>query len=344
MRISWFRYGRLRQASVTAVLLKQFGCFILAGLSATGAIADVLKDCGQHKDVTAALKACTTLIERGEQLGNAYNNRAVAFFAKGDYVRSLSDANKAVAAKPKFAVAYYNRGNAHISLGEYEHAVADFSRALDLNSKFAGALSGRGLAHFFIGRNDRAIEDLTRAIELSPGLATAYVFRGHAYNASGDYAHAISDYSVAIRRDPKNYWYIRMLAQARFNARDFKGASADLARSLKLKDDIYASIFLYLARVRAGESTEVALTNIKDSARDVWPYQVVELYLEKRSVADTASAATTSDHQCEAKFFIGQWHLLKQNLDQAKQDFLVASESCPKHHVEYAAAKAELKP
>jgi lipoprotein NlpI len=74
-----------------------------------------------------------------------------------------------------------------------------------------------------------------------------------------------------------------------------------------------------------------------------WPYPVLELYLNKRSPADTLGAARNRDERCEAHFYIGQWHILRGNKARAKAALQTAVNVCPKLQIEYPSAVAELR-
>ena len=59
----------------------------------------------------------------------AYNNRAVAYFEKGEAEQALADFTKAIELKPDYAEAWYNRGVVHETLGNKREAEKDFAEA-----------------------------------------------------------------------------------------------------------------------------------------------------------------------------------------------------------------------
>jgi lipoprotein NlpI len=135
-----------------------------------------------------------------------------------------------------------------------------------------------------------------------------------------------------------------MLGAARYDAGDFKGASADLLRSIEIDEDAYAMLYRFLARSRAGEAAEAELkANAGRLKTEEWPFAVTELYLGKRSPAATLAAAATPEHKCEAQFYLGQWHIVKGNRADAETALRAAVDTCPKSVAEYRAAVAELK-
>jgi lipoprotein NlpI len=70
---------------------------------------------------------------------------------------------------------------------------------------------------------------------------------------------------------------------------------------------------------------------------------VIELYLGSRSPEATLSAAITDDQRCEAQFYVGEWHLLREHRAEATSALEVAAGACPKTFIEYKGAVAELK-
>jgi lipoprotein NlpI len=135
-----------------------------------------------------------------------------------------------------------------------------------------------------------------------------------------------------------------MLGMARYDAGDFKGASADLLRSIEIDEDADAMLYRFLARSRAGEAAEAELeANAGRLKTKEWPFAVTELYLGKGSPAATLAAAATPDQKCEAQFYLGEWHIAKGNRADAETALQAAADTCPKSFTEYRAAVAELQ-
>ena len=66
---------------------------------------------------------------RASTVATAYNNRANARMAKGDFAGAVNDYTKAIELQPADEENYYNRGVAQQARGDYEAAIADFSKA-----------------------------------------------------------------------------------------------------------------------------------------------------------------------------------------------------------------------
>lgn len=314
------------------------------------AAANARRDCEQDEDLDLRLRACSSIIEGKAENDKpaAYNNRGGAYVLKGEIGRAIADFDRAIALNPEFADAYHNRGFVYREKGEAGRAIADYDRAIALNPKDAKAYNNRGIAYDDKGEYDRAIADYNRAIALKPKDAKAYSNRAGAYEAKGDFEKAAADRAKAVELDPKNagtFTSLMTLGYAKFSIGDFKGASGDFQRALETKDDIYAMLFRYLARARAGE-TPVAAELEANAGRlqnKEWPYAVIELYLGTRSPELTLSAAVKPDQQCEAQFYSGEWHILGNRPGEAEALLRKAAEACPKDFIEYNAALAELK-
>lgn len=90
--------------------------------------------------------------------------------------------------------AYNDRGIAYMSEDDHDRAIADYTKAIELNPQCAPAfLNNRASVYISKGDLGKAIADCTRAIELDPKNAVAYYNRGHAYNQKGDKAKAGAD-------------------------------------------------------------------------------------------------------------------------------------------------------
>jgi lipoprotein NlpI len=74
-----------------------------------------------------------------------------------------------------------------------------------------------------------------------------------------------------------------------------------------------------------------------------WPFPVVKLFLEQGTPEAMLAAADKPEERCEAQFYLGQWHLLRDARANSIEALRKAVESCPKDFIEYAGALAELK-
>ena len=197
------------------------------------------------------------------------------------------------------------------------------------------------------GRHERAIADYEQSIILDPNNAAVHYDRGLSYSRNRDYDRAIADYSRAIELDSK-YARAYIRGYARFYKGEFATAAADLQRLIELQPDDpyvpYVMLFVFLACARSGEdATSELKTNVGLLKTQKWPYAVIELYLGARSPDATLAVVAMPNEQCDAQFYIGQWHLLRSNRPEASMALQTAADICPKRSAEYSGAIAELE-
>jgi len=112
-----------------------------AGLAifSAAALADDKSGCLDDKDRELQIKACSAILQRDAKDAIAYYKRGLAYQFKGDLDRAITDYNKAIELRPRYARAYESRGSAYAGKGIYTNAVADVTRAAELARKKASA-------------------------------------------------------------------------------------------------------------------------------------------------------------------------------------------------------------
>ena len=101
--------------------------------------------------------------------------------------------------RPKFKVAeaYYNRGLTYFDKGQYDLAISNFSRAIEIDPEHVASYSNRGEVYKLKGQYDKAISDFSIVIETNPKLSVFYYIRGNTYFEKKDYANTRNDYNKA---------------------------------------------------------------------------------------------------------------------------------------------------
>jgi len=101
------------------------------------------------------------------------------------------------------AAAFHNRGLAFAAKGDLQKAVSDISAGIRLHPLGAYRWQERGELYARQGKYQQAISDITQAMRIDP---TPRTFRFHsrakAYLGLGDITGAIADFNEAIRLDP----------------------------------------------------------------------------------------------------------------------------------------------
>ena len=122
----------------------------------------------------------------------AYFNRGTLRSKKGDLDGAIQDYDQAIRLKPN-AVCYYNRGLARRKKGDLDGAIQDYDQAIRLKPDYTDAFNSRGVARFDKGALDGAIQDYNQAIRLKPDLAVAYYNRAGISQMENDYQAAINN-------------------------------------------------------------------------------------------------------------------------------------------------------
>ena len=100
---------------LTSVLLSSAIALALMAGAAQARGGSDWRDCN-GRDLDARISACSRIIDETGSRQNstmragALNNRAIAYFAKGEFDRAIRDFDEAIAAKPNNPVLYHNRG------------------------------------------------------------------------------------------------------------------------------------------------------------------------------------------------------------------------------------------
>lgn len=274
----------------------------------------------------------------------AYINRAIAFGQKGDYERAFADISKAIELAPGLADAYAQRANLHLRRQDFDRAIADAARAIELDPKNADAYDNRGYAYWRKGEDGLAIADATNALTINSRLFHVLRYRALAYERVGNYAGALADYDKLIENEPNDPKHAITAALLRFVTGDFMAAAA----ALELRTDVHGILFRYLARARGGDSANAAADELADKSRRVglsfrvWPYAFIELYLGQRAPNELIKAAVKTTDRCLAHFYVGEWYLLRSEINDATSNLKAAVALCSRDVIEYRAAVAEL--
>src|SRR5262245_1519754 len=109
-------------------------------------------------------------LERGERLSDARQ-----------YDRAIDDYTAAIRLKPDYAEAYNDRAFAYYLKGDHEQAIADYTRAIELRPNYPKAYNSRGVVYMSGGYGSaKSVPDFDRAIELKPDFRYAYINRANA--------------------------------------------------------------------------------------------------------------------------------------------------------------------
>jgi lipoprotein NlpI len=276
--------------------------------------------------------------------------RGNGFYNREDHDRAIAEYDVALRLSPGNSQFFFSRGNAYYNQQQYDRAIADYSEAIRLNNGYSAAWDSRANAYYFKGDMEQALRDYDAAIEHNPGKANAYNNRANVFIRNGQFDRAVQDYDKALELDPKFRVALGGRGRARFNQADYAPAADDLAAALALKPkDPYTALWLYLARLRAGQP---ARDRLREEAakldRDDWPWPVVAAFLgdsDTATILADVRRSTADDRavqQCEAEFYFGAQSTAQGDTATARDLLQQAAAICPGFYIEAIGAKYEL--
>ncbi|HWO58182.1 MAG TPA: tetratricopeptide repeat protein [bacterium] len=113
---------------------------------------------------------------------------------------AVSAFNKGVAKQEK-ALAYFEKGDTAKATKELEKAIKEYEKAIVLNDSFPEALSNLGYCQRNLGNYTKALESYDRALKLKPDFAEAIEYRAVAYLWLGRTDEAKSEYDRLLKID-----------------------------------------------------------------------------------------------------------------------------------------------
>lgn len=343
--------GRLRHGLALAAMVAASIALDAPAWSLTRQQVDWCVNPGNAYPPDLRIVGCTVVIESGQWSGHgliwAYFNRGLGFAAKRD-PRAVADFDEVLKIEPQQVRALFERGRFYAAVvGDLDRAVRDLDAAIAAAPNYTDALDYRAGIRRRNGDYDGAIKDFTASIAVDDD-ARIHVARGGAYRAKGDDAHAVEDYEEALTLVPGRAAFIEARGQANFSMARYEAAAADFASLLDSDAaSAPAALWLYLARARAGDQAAAAAelaARAPKLRQPEWPFAAVELFLGRTTEAATLAAATRPQEHCEARIFVGEWHVLRGDAAAAAALLRSMEADCPKFFIDdHELARAELK-
>ncbi len=237
-------------------------------------------------------------------------------YEKGDLAGALAELDQAIATAPAPQAEYFNdHALVQLARNNFAAALADATKAIALNPQLGPAFGNRALAEQDTGNFTAAIADFTHGIALQPNFAPYYSYRGELYQNQNDFARAVADYEkyLALQPSASPSFHLYRYVLLRRLGRD----PGDLASTVASWTDPWAkNLGLFLL----GKMTADELL----------------------AAAEKGPSETGSDRQCQANYFIGEWHLINKDPVGARSFIAVASALEGTNCDEYGFARTEL--
>lgn len=151
-----------------------------------------------------------------------------------DEADKLNCYDRAVSARPGFALTRLFRGQARHNAGNTGGALSEYDLALALNPRLTPALINRAAALESKGDSAGALADFAEAFRIDPTQTAALMGRARVLLNTGKPTEALAAYSDALRINPSHANALIGRGNARYVLRDLEGARADYEEALRL--------------------------------------------------------------------------------------------------------------
>jgi tetratricopeptide (TPR) repeat protein len=281
-----------------------------------------------------------------------YVERGDVKVQQSDRAGAIADYDHAIKLNPKIAGAFRNRSNAKSDQGDYPGAIADLDQAIKLAPDNADYYVQRGDAKIHQSDRAGALADYDHAISLNPKSAIAYFDRHQIKFSQDDYAGSIADLDQVVKFLPTEPAYYRQRGLVKDIAGDVEGAIKDYDQAIALaKDTAPNSRFfrmLAMSKLHRGEPGK-EIGAVSSAWNESWQKTIGQFLAgnlpEKDlfSAADRGNEKKLNGQKCEALYFAGMMHLLKNEPIRAKDFFEKCLATKMTKYDEYTFAQAELK-
>jgi tetratricopeptide (TPR) repeat protein len=297
-----------------------------------------------------AILDLSEIIKLDQRSAMTYQTRGVLWYRLREFDRAIADYDRALVLRPNDPDILSDRGDSRVRKGDLDRAIADFDEALRIDPNHGNARYNRGNAWLAKGAFDRAITDLSDAIALNAKDASAYYMRAYALTLLDRFEEAAADYDVVVQMRPGTPTVWNARAWTSFYRGRFPESARDFARAQEIEPSLWKALWIYVASARAGDDRKHELrARSRAHRQEAGPLQVVALFLDETTPDAVLRAARRADPTdrtrmiCDAHFYIGQYHLIRGQREQAVPQLREARSRCPAASNERIAAAAELR-
>ncbi len=108
----------------------------------------------------------------------AYAARASAYYAMGDMLKAMNDANFTLSMDAGNSKAHFVLGNCYNDLNKINEAISEYNKCIELNQREADFYFKRAIAFGKLQNFKDCLSDLTVCLELNPAYYEGYYWRG----------------------------------------------------------------------------------------------------------------------------------------------------------------------
>lgn len=154
------------QSRLAAIL----GLRVIGSMASNSAVAACLTDGDPEIQEAAQATLWNIWFRADTRLNNRMLQRLTRLMEDQRFPEALAGLNELIGKSPRFAEAYNQRAILHFQRGDYKRSIADCQQALQLNPQHFGALSGMGQCFVRLRRPVEALKAFRRAYQLNPAL------------------------------------------------------------------------------------------------------------------------------------------------------------------------------
>jgi tetratricopeptide (TPR) repeat protein len=210
------------------------------------------KELGKKKLFHEAIEFYSKAIEYNSTFSMGYNARGLAWFALGQFKKSIADFNRAIQLDPYFDFAYANRGRCHVELSNSKEALTDFNEAIRLNPKHAMAYNNKGVLFSGEKQYKEALPLFSLALKIEPMLVEARVSRAICYYKLKEFSKALKECTAVLKLRPKSIKMYSIRAKTCIQLKKYERAVQDFSSAINLnpkRADLYFNRgLLYIGR------------------------------------------------------------------------------------------------
>lgn len=294
-----------------------------------------------------ALNDFSKAIEIDPNNGDIYVERGQLFWLAGMYDESLQDANTLIELEPTQLRGYQRRASTYLMLEKWDEALADLDTCESMwpNQETVHRLRGGVLFH--AQRYEEAVESFSHSIGLLPTLYASYEYRAMALLRLGRHQEAIADLTNWISLDQNTHYALMRRGMVYEIMGEHSLAITDYANAGEYAEiGQYPELWSALLKLLQGDPSgpQILKSAHINAQSDPWMTSIIELFENQFSPSDLLAQADSESQTTEAQYYIGVYHQLNGDLDQAKSFYLKSanSRSLSVHEIDFAAARASM--
>ncbi len=167
-------------------------------------LTETSSDSEKQKLLDEGVALAKKMIETGSETDAAHYILAQDAQKKKDYLRSLSELEKAIALNESNYLYYYDMGKLQYLLRRYNDAKKSFIRSVELNDHFSPSVYNLGLTYVKLDDENSALTSFKKSVSINPEYEKGYIEQARVYNRQGKLAECVKAYDNMIKRFPDN--------------------------------------------------------------------------------------------------------------------------------------------